>query len=130
MKCTHIALQVNDIERSIAFYAEFCGMKVIHDRSDPEANRVVWLGWGEDPPKFVIVLLGSPYETNVQPPWQHIGMAVDSRAEVDAAYERALAAGLKNLWAPFDAGEIVGYYCGVPDPDGNMVEFSFGQRIG
>jgi len=130
MKCTHIALQVNNVEKSISFYREFCGMKVIHDRGDADVGRVVWLGWGEDPPKFVIVLLAKTYETNVQPPWQHVGMAVDSRREVDAAYEKAQAAGLENLWAPFDGGAIVGYYCGVPDPDGNMIEFSFGQRIG
>jgi len=24
----------------------------------------------------------------------------------------------------------VGYYCGVLDPDGNRVEFSFGQPLG
>ncbi|MCZ6873564.1 MAG: VOC family protein, partial [bacterium] len=23
-----------------------------------------------------------------------------------------------------------GYYCGVRDPDGNMVEFSYGQPLG
>lgn len=130
MKCTHVALQVRDIERSVAFYGRYCEMKVIHDRTDPEVNRVVWLGWGEDPPAFVIVLIAAPYEQNRQPPWQHIGMAVGSRAEVDAVYARAQADGLTDLWEPFDAGEIVGYYCGLPDPDGNMVEFSFGQRIG
>lgn len=130
MKCTHIALQVADVEKSIAFYRNFCGMRVVHDRTDSDVNRVVWLGWGEDPPKFVIVLLAQPYEVNRQPPWQHLGMSVDSRAEVDAAYAQAQAAGLQNLWPPVDGGPIVGYYCGVPDPDGNMVEFSFGQRIG
>jgi predicted lactoylglutathione lyase len=76
------------------------------------------------------VLIAEGSETNVQPPWQHIGMAVDSRAEVDEVFARAKADGIDGLWKPFDAGEIVGYYCGVPDPDGNLVEFSFGQRIG
>jgi catechol 2,3-dioxygenase-like lactoylglutathione lyase family enzyme len=130
MKCTHVALQTNDIEKSIAFYERYCDMKIVHDRADADTNRVVWLGWGEDPPSFVIVLLGAGYDTNVQPPWQHIGMAVDSREEVDEIYNRARADGLPNLWEPIDAGEIVGYYCGIPDPDGNMVEFSHGQRIG
>jgi len=130
MKCTHIALQVNDVERSIAFYREFCGMTVVHDRGDADVGRVVWLGWGEDPPKFIIVLLAKAYEKNIQPPWQHIGMAVDSRSEVDAAFAKGQAVGLQGLWPPVDGGPIVGYYCGVPDPDGNIVEFSYGQRIG
>jgi hypothetical protein len=31
---------------------------------------------------------------------------------------------------PKDAGPIVGYFCMVHDPDGNWVEFSFGQGLG
>ena len=31
---------------------------------------------------------------------------------------------------PRDAGPIVGYYCIVNDPDGNLVEFSHGQSLG
>lgn len=131
MKCTHIALQVRDPERSVAFYERYCNMQVVHQRDrESTTGQVVWLGWGEDPPKFVIVLLEEDYDANQQPPWQHIGMAVDSRGEVDEIYNRALADGLTDLWSPTDAGPIVGYYCALPDPDGNMVEFSFGQRIG
>jgi len=129
MKCTHVALQVKDIDASITFYARYCRMKVVHDRTE-ESTRVVWLGWGEDPPKFVIVLLGISYERNEQPPSQHIGMAVDSREEVDRIHQRGVDDDVPVHWPPTDAGPIVGYYCGLRDPDGNMVEFSFGQRIG
>jgi len=31
---------------------------------------------------------------------------------------------------PRDAGPIVGYFCMLRDPDGNSVEFSFGQALG
>jgi len=129
MKCTHVALQVRDMRRSIGFYERYCGMRVVHERRDGDGH-VAWLGWGEDPPKFVIVLIQGDYERNDQPRWQHIGMAVDSRAEVDGIHTRAVGNGLVGTWPPVDAGPIVGYYCGLPDPDGNMVEFSFGQRIG
>ena len=128
MKCTHVALQVRDMDAAIAFYARYCGMCVVHERQDE--THVVWLGWGEDPPHFVIVLLGRDYQRNEQPPWQHIGMAVDSRAEVDAIHDRAVGDGTPVVWPPVDAGPIVGYYCGLKDPDGNLVEFSHGQRIG
>lgn len=131
MKCTHIALQVRDLDESIAFYSRYCGMKPVHQRDGDGAHkRVTWMGWGEDPPNFVIVLIEEGYERNEQPPYQHIGMAVESRDAVDALYQQAESDGIEGLWAPVDAGEIVGYYCAVPDPDGNVVEFSYGQRIG
>ena len=43
MKCTHIALQIQDIDKSIDFYERYCGMQVVHDRQD-DGMRVVWLG--------------------------------------------------------------------------------------
>lgn len=104
-------------------------MRIVHERFSDD-QRIVWLGWGEDPPKFVIVLLPGDYEHNIQPPWQHLGMAVDSRSEVDRLHELALADGIENIWPPVEGGPIVGYFCGVPDPDGNVVEFSHGQRLG
>jgi catechol 2,3-dioxygenase-like lactoylglutathione lyase family enzyme len=128
MKCTHIALQVKDVERTIAFYQRYCALRVVQDRTDE--FRVVWLGWGEDPPRFALVLLAKSYDANSQPPFQHIGLAVDSRAEVDAIAARASADGLDVIWPPRDGGPIVGYFCGLQDPDGNIVEFSFGQRLG
>ena len=130
MKCTHIALQVRQTARSIAFYARYCAMRVVHQRAGTEGGTITWLGWGEDPPRFVIVLIEEDYEVNRQPEWQHIGMAVDTREEVDERYRLAMMDGLTGLWPPTDGGPVVGYYCAVPDPDGNLVEFSCGQRIG
>ena len=33
-------------------------------------------------------------------------------------------------WPPVDEPYPVGYYCGLRDPDGNFVEFSYGQPLG
>lgn len=127
--CTHIALQVRSIAAAAAFYERYAQLKVIHQRKDGD-SAVAWLGWGEDPPQFVIVLIERPYPVNDQPAMNHIGLAVDSRAEVDRIFALARADGLAELWPPTDAGPIVGYFCGLLDPDGNRVEFSYGQRIG
>jgi hypothetical protein len=69
------------------------------------------------------------YTSNSQPPFRHIGLAIDSRAEIDAIAARAAADELDVIWQPRDGGPIVGYFCGLRDPDGNIVEFSFGQRL-
>lgn len=114
--------------RSIAFYERYCGMRVIHDRTDD--FRVVWLGWETDRPQFAIVLLDHDYADNTQPPLQHIGIAVDSRAAVDEIIARAAADGADVAWQPIDGGEIVGYFGALRDPDGNVIELSYGQPLG
>ncbi|HZP41506.1 MAG TPA: VOC family protein [Candidatus Binatia bacterium] len=125
---THIALGVKDLDRTIAFYGKHVGLHVVHERSEG-AHRVVWLGERERDVDFVLVLFqvaGSrpPGPTTLQ----HLGFAVGSREEVDAAAAAARADGLLDE-EPRYAGPVVGYYCIVKDPDGNSVEFSFGQPI-
>jgi predicted lactoylglutathione lyase len=58
-----------------------------------------------------------------------LGFACGSTEEVDAIAEKARGRGLL-LWPPRREPFPVGYYCGVVDPDGNAVEFSYGQPLG
>jgi len=58
----------------------------------------------------------------------HFGYDLPSRAAVDDIARRAQAEGVL-MQGPADAGPIVGYYCMLRDPDGNLVEFSHGQPI-
>lgn len=79
--------------------------------------------------RFVIVLFpAGAGETPGPRSLQHLGFAVGSRAEVDAAAAAARAEGILRI-EPTYAGPIVGYFCIVEDPDGNGVEFSYGQPI-
>jgi hypothetical protein len=61
--------------------------------------------------------------------YRHFGFALDSRAAVDAIAQQARDAGCL-VWAPRDEPFPVGYYCGLRDPNGNYVEFSYGQPLG
>ncbi|MNR46440.1 Glyoxalase-like domain protein [compost metagenome] len=61
--------------------------------------------------------------------YSHLGFAVDSRERVDAIAAQAEAAGCL-VWPPRDEPYPVGYYCGLRDPAGNYVEFSYGQPLG
>jgi hypothetical protein len=58
----------------------------------------------------------------------HFGYDLPSRAAVDEMAARAQAAGVLDQ-GPLEAGPIVGYFCMLRDPDGNLVEFSHGQPI-
>ncbi|HYR96674.1 MAG TPA: VOC family protein [Candidatus Binatus sp.] len=124
---THLALGVRDLDRTIAFYRKHVRLHVVHERND-NGMRVVWLAEREKDAEFVLVLfevVGTPAGPGTL---QHLGFAVASREEVDAAAAAGRADGVLTI-EPTYAGPIVGYFCIVEDPDGNQVEFSYGQPI-
>lgn len=126
---THLALHVHDLDASADFYARYCGLHPVHSRDDG-TTRVVWLSEAGKETQFVYVLI-SGGETSNQAPndYSHLGFAVESREGVDEIAERARHDGIL-LWPPTDNPFPVGYYCGVKDPNGRAVEFSFGQPLG
>jgi catechol 2,3-dioxygenase-like lactoylglutathione lyase family enzyme len=124
---THLALGVRDLDRTIAFYRKHVHLHVVHERND-NGVRVVWLAERQEDPDFVLVLFevrGTPLGRGTL---QHLGFAVASREEVDAAAAAGRADGVLSV-EPMYAGPVVGYFCIVEDPDGNQVEFSYGQPI-
>lgn len=126
---THLALHVRDLAACIDFYRDYCEMKVVHEREDG-GTRVVWLAEPGREKDFIIVLLpGGPGRDQAEGDFSHLGFALESREAVDAVAARAEAAGCL-AWAPRQEPYPVGYYCGLKDPDGNFVEFSYGQPLG
>ena len=126
---THLALHVRDLDACVAFYRDFCGMAVSHERGSG-TDRVVWLAEPEREREFVFVLLpGGPGRETVDGDYSHFGFAVESREAVDAVAVKARDAGCL-AWPPREEPYPLGYYCGLKDPDGNFVEFSFGQPLG
>ena len=126
---THIALHCEDLDASIAFYRDYCGLHVSHERSDGH-GRVVWMAEPGKERDFVIVMIsGGKVHRQRQGDYSHLGFALESRAAVDRIAARAEADGLLE-WPPRDEPYPVGYYCGVRAPDGNVVEFSYDQPLG
>ncbi len=127
--CTHVALHARDVERAVRFYTTYAGLLEVHRRTEHQTT-VVWLAEPDRCGEFVIVLLGLPHADAVEPPpLAHLGYAVDSRQDVDRLAARARQEGVL-LEGPSNGGAVVGYYCIVRDPDGNWVEFSYGQALG
>src|SRR5262245_33280566 len=123
---THLALHVRDLDACIAFYRDFCGMQMVHERSDG-GRRVVCLAEPGREQEFIFVMVpGGIGQQQAANDYSHLGFALESRAAVDALANQARAAGCL-VWEPREEPYPVGYYCGVRDPDGNMVEFSYGQ---
>ena len=125
---THVALPVTDIERSIAFYAKYAGMQVVHRRTDATVGvSVVWLSDGTRP--FVIVLIETPEVRSPLVPIAHLGVGCASRAEVDRLVAEAQADG-RPSYGPIDAPYPVGYFALISDPDQHTLELSHGQEVG
>jgi catechol 2,3-dioxygenase-like lactoylglutathione lyase family enzyme len=128
-RLTHLALHVRDLEAMEGFYREFCGMVPVHERSDGD-TRVIWLAEpGRERELIMVLLPGGPGRDQAEGDYSHFGFALESRSAVDAIAAKARAAGCL-AWAPREEPYPVGYYCGLRDPDGNFVEFSYGQPLG
>lgn len=119
----HIALPVRSLAASIAFYARFANMQVVHSRLG-----VAWISDGTRP--FAIVLLESTAETiPLLLPYAHPGVGVASRAEVDRLCQLARDAQCL-VREPEDSGPPVGYWALLRDPDGHTLELAYGQAVG
>jgi catechol 2,3-dioxygenase-like lactoylglutathione lyase family enzyme len=76
VRLTHVALSVRKLEESIAFYARYARMKVVHQRAQ-EGIRVAWMTDNTRP--FIIVLAEMPEQRDSPlAPFGHIG--IDARA--------------------------------------------------
>jgi catechol 2,3-dioxygenase-like lactoylglutathione lyase family enzyme len=125
---THVALPVRDLDASVAFYATYAGMEVVHERKDPaHGTRVAWISDGTRP--FVVVLIEVEEVRHPLLPLGHLGVGCASRDEVDRLAEAAHAEG-RPVWGPTDSGPPVGYWALIGDPDQHTLELSHGQEVG
>jgi catechol 2,3-dioxygenase-like lactoylglutathione lyase family enzyme len=137
---THVAIPVSDLERSIEFYTQLTPLVVVA-RNDDDNGRGAWLSNDkqvEDP--FVLVIAeffpevakrfgqepGVPHATLA--PFAHIGIELPTKEDVDAMADRARDMDAL-LWEPQLMAAHIGYICAAKDPDGNVIEFSFNQKV-
>lgn len=122
-------MHVADLEQSIGFYERYCGMTIVKEHGEDD-KRVVWLASPGAEQSFVLVLLGgAPKRDQDADDMTHYGFGVPTRADVDRIAAQAKEDGLLH-WEPRDYATPTGYLCGVKDPTGYIVEFSYGQPLG
>jgi catechol 2,3-dioxygenase-like lactoylglutathione lyase family enzyme len=126
VRWTHITINVSDIDRSVDFYTGICGLSIVRDRRK-EGRHNVWLGpaiaAGEDP-AFVLVMVQDAVKAHLD----HFGFQCDSREEVDSIANLARSQNFL-IDPPTDIGGVVGYFTTIRDPDGHLIEFTFGQPL-
>ena len=118
----HIGVAVADIDLAKAFYEkalEPLGVGVVVEVSAEETAGDARAGFGAEDKAFFWIGTGAKPKGGT-----HVAFAVRTRAEVDAFYSAAMAAGGRDNGAPGLRPEYHPSYYGafVFDPDGNNIE--------
>ena len=119
-KLIFVALNVSDLERTVAFYREAFGIDLHRDRNEPADDA--WIGgahaafsWTDGAFLHFALFPALPPERPVSSDAQ-LGVAV---ADIDAAHATAVAAGVLVVHPP--RPEPWGRTGRYRDPDGNLI---------
>ncbi|MDQ2980711.1 MAG: VOC family protein [Actinomycetota bacterium] len=125
----HVDLAVSDVERSLAFYLAVLGPAGAYEWETFPTYRgteeVVYLQFGDDYLGLRPADGGEHryYDVGIE----HLAFYVETREEVDAAYQRCLDIGARIHFPPEEDRDVEGYYeLFVFDPDGIRVEVACG----
>ncbi len=122
MRILHTMLRVGDLQRSIDFYTNVLGMRLLRQKDYPEGKfTLAFVGYGEEKDGAVLELTHN-WDTDVYDlgnGYGHVALEVD---DVYQAAERIREKGGKILRepGPMNAGTTVIAF--VEDPDGYPIE--------
>jgi len=122
MRILHTMLRVGDLERSIAFYTEVLGMRLMRRKDYPAGEfTLAFLGYQDESEAAALELTHNWGVTQYQMgnAYGHLALEVD---DVYAAVERIRARGGKIIReaGPMNAGNTIIAF--VEDPDGYQIE--------
>ena len=89
MQRFHVNLSVSDLQRSVAFYVHLFG-------SEPTVLKEDYAKWMLEDPRINFSLTESPHRSGIN----HLGLQVDSAAELAVLRQRAVDAGEQTLEQP------------------------------
>ena len=122
MRLLHTMLRVGDLERSIKFYTEILGMRLLRQKDYPDGKfTLAFLGYGDEKDTTAIELTYN-WETDqydLGDGFGHLAIEVD---DVYKAAEDIRAAGGRIIRepGPMNAGTTIIAF--VADPDGYQIE--------
>ena len=117
MKINYITFMVRDIEKTISFYKDFCGLKVLR-RLSPGMGSIVFMG-GEEPGTMLEFI---QFEHAEKVCVKGLTMSFQAPSGLEKLRERLIAVGYQPS-VIFDQPPKPAHFT-VPDPDGVPVEFS------
>lgn len=123
MRMLHTMLRVGNMERSIAFYTQVLGMKVLRQHDFPDGKfSLAFVGYGDEAHHTVIELT---YNYGVESydmgkAYGHIALEVDDAAQACEAVRKAGGKVVREAGAMMHGTTVIAF---VEDPDGYKVEF-------
>jgi glyoxylase I family protein len=122
----HITLLVSDVERSLAFYRNVLGMRLVKQtvNDDDQSARHLIFGDEEGRPGTLVTCLEYPdldEGTVGRGSTHHFALAVESEAELEAWREYLSSRGVAATEV-LDRGDFRSIY--VRDPDGHILELA------
>ena len=123
MRMLHTMLRVGNMERSIAFYTQVLGMKVLWQHDFPDGKfSLAFVGYGDEAHHTVIELT---YNYGVESydmgkAYGHIALEVDDAAQACEAVRKAGGKVVREAGPMMHGTTVIAF---VEDPDGYKVEF-------
>lgn len=123
MRLLHTMLRVVDLDKSIAFYTEVLGMRLLRRKDYPEGRfTLAFVGYGDEAENSVIELTHN-WDTNAYDlgnAFGHLAVEVEDAAQ---ACEEARGQGARIVReaGPMNAGTTIIAF--IEDPDGYLIEF-------
>ncbi len=122
MRILHTMLRTGDLERSIKFYTEILGMKLLRQRDYPDGEfTLAFLGYGDESDHTVIELTYNwgvdRYEMGTA--YGHIAIEVDDVYQATAEVKKRAGKILRDA-GPMNAGTTIISF--IEDPDGYPIE--------
>ena len=127
MRILHTMIRVGDLDRSITFYTEVLGMKLLRRKDYPDGKfTLAFVGYGDEAANSVIELTYNwgveQYELGSG--FGHIALEVDDVYQATAAIKQRGGKILREA-GPMNAGTTIIAF--VADPDGYQIEL-IGKR--
>jgi lactoylglutathione lyase len=122
MRILHTMLRVGDLDRSIRFYTEVLGMKLLRQKDYPDGRfTLAFIGYGDESANTVIELTHN-WDTgsyDLGTGYGHIAMDVDDVYKATEEISRRGGKVLRDA-GPMNAGTTIISF--IEDPDGYPVE--------
>lgn len=122
MRILHTMLRVGDLQRSIDFYTEILGMKLLRTSDNPEYQyTLAFLGYGSNPEHAELELTYNYGVTSYElgTAYGHLAVAVPDAAAACAAV-REKGGNVTRDAGPVKGGKTIIAF--VQDPDGYKIE--------